>query len=172
MNELESLGFSVDKKKTNTKYGFFKSIQVFFNKIRIFLIYRNILKRNSIILWERFNIRFDDVYRLYTVIIIPPETMSLLSMKDNKYHMVFQQEVVTQITSYIKAVSGYLKTVGMGEEWYGLTEMTEIDQMNYKIVISFAFFDTVKVANWLLTIGLVSFIGFFIWFIWYIKQII
>lgn len=148
MDELESLGLSKEKP---VKYGFFKHIQVFFNKLRMFMIYRNILKMNKETLYKGFNIRVDDVYRLYTVFVVPQETMSLLSMKENKYHMVFQQEMMEQLTSYIKGLGSYLKSIGMNEEWYGITEMTKIDDMNYKIVISFAGFDTVKVANYLLS---------------------
>ena len=144
MNELESLGLYDQPAQ---KYGIFKRFSRFVNKISILLTYIKILKQNRADLFKYFNIKIDLVYRMYTVIIIPDETLSLLSVKENKFEYVFQQEVLSQITNYIKSLETYFQSIGIGKEWYGVSEIEKIDEKNYKFVVRFALFDTVKIAN-------------------------
>lgn len=129
--------------------------------ISLFKRYRKIIKENKQELYEKFNLRIDQIYRLYTVYNISPSEYNEFI---KKYGDVNGEDLYTQLLNkYISDINTYLINKGL-VELFGLEEKSRIDELNTLIVIRFSLFDTKSVANFLrnFLILLVIIFGIFI----------
>ena len=119
-----------------------KNISIF-KKIKIFKIFKNTIKENSIELEQRFNIRIDNAKRLYTVVNIPQEVVgepyNLRKADIDKISEKFIKEFSTEISKYLDAKG--LK------ELYEFYKLEKVDKYSYLIVFGFSLFKSDKFYN-------------------------
>ncbi len=135
------------------------------NRIKYFLLYKKVIEKNKQELLTKYNIRVDDVYRLYTVISIDDEEFRLYggdkpvlyqipdidvyldkaqATKDGLINgEMFLQKKVEYI---LRDLENYLNDKGL-IELFGLTSNQKIDKQNRKIVIEYRFLQTKKIAD-------------------------
>ena len=125
----------------------FKNIKLFFN-------YRNAIRKNKKTItshqyqFDRDNrlqpsLRVDNVLRIYGVINLPEEVQTYMEGKLIQKH----------IGSYIRSVDTMLNKCGLNE-LVGIREMKQLDETHYLVVFGFSQFNTTKIANWLVGIGI------------------
>lgn len=117
-----------------------------FKKIRLFNFYRRTIKECEQELVDNFKLEKDLVYRLYTVVNIPPKLVEQYYPEDISGPMVKE---------FVGKVDRYMKAKGLGE-LLALRDVQQIDNFNVKIVMGFSLLDTAKVANRLITFGILA----------------
>ena len=125
-----------------------------FKKISLYLSYRKILLKNVKEFNLTYNLRIDNVNRIYTVVNIPPEVFEEpynLRTKDiNKISEPY-------ISEYIKQISLLLNNKGL-TELYELYDVKKVEKYSYLVIIGFSFFDTSKLFKNLIIKVLPSFL--------------
>lgn len=113
----------------------------FWKKIKLFLIYRRIVKKNINELYkEGYRIRVDDIYRLYTVVNLPDDVKDYGSELTQKY-----------LTDYINKVDNLFLKLGISE-YVGIGDIRKENELSYVVIFNFKFFDTAEYANKMLNI--------------------
>lgn len=113
----------------------------FWKKIKLFLIYRRIVKKNINELYkEGYRIRVDDIYRLYTVVNLPDDVKDYGSELTQKY-----------LTDYINKVDNLFLKLGISE-YVGIGDIRKENELSYVVIFNFKFFDTAEYANKILNI--------------------
>lgn len=115
----------------------------FFKKVKLFSIYKKIIKNNKFELEQRYGIRVDRANRLYTVLNIPEQYIgdaySLVKSDINKISENYIRE-------YGSSLSTYLNSIGL-TELFGTYEIKKVAKYSYLIVIGFSLFNTKKLYN-------------------------
>ena|ERR1035437_3132335 len=120
----------------------------FWKKIKLFFTYKNAIKQASFILQNEMNLRFDRVGRLYTVLNLNAEDIANYGPK------LSAQIVQKYINDYISKADKLFLNLGL-TELIGLVEIKKIDELNYLIVFGYSLFNSRKVANWLIALGVI-----------------
>jgi hypothetical protein len=146
-----------------------------FSKIRYLKYYIKAIKENKRELEEKYNVRVDNIYRMYTVYSINPREYEqyggddqIMINRDNKIedflekasasHMkskimngedLFNQKVDAELLRLEK----FLISKGLAE-MYGLTQKKREDMYNYKVVVEYKFLSTKFLANLAVLTGL------------------
>jgi hypothetical protein len=121
----------------------------FWKKVKLFYSYRKSTKQSAFLLQNEANLRIDRVGRLYTVLALNAEDIQNYGPK------LSSQIVQKYINDYILKVDKIFFQLGLNE-LVGLMEIKKIDELNYLVVFGYSLFNSAKVANWLVTIGIVS----------------
>lgn len=122
-----------------------KKISIF-KKLKLYLNYRKVILSNRLDFKNNYNLRIDNVNRIYTVVNVPNQLF------DEPYNMRtadINRISEPYITEYIRQVSLYLNKIGLSE-LYKMYDVQKVDKYSYLIVIGFSLFDTSKVARNLL----------------------
>ena len=119
-----------------------KKISIF-KKLKLYLNYRKVILSNRLDFKNNYNLRIDNVNRIYTVVNVPNQLF------DEPYNMRtadINRISEPYITEYIRQVSLYLNKIGLSE-LYKMYDVQKVDKYSYLIVIGFSLFDTSKVAR-------------------------
>lgn len=138
------------------------------DRIKYFLLYKKVIDKNKQELLTKFNIRVDDVYRLYTVISIDDDEFKLyggdkpvlyqipdidvyLDQSQATRDGLINGEMFLQkkVEVSLRSIENYLNDKGL-IELFGLTSNLKIDKQNRKIVIEYRFLQTKKIADYLI----------------------
>lgn len=140
------------------------------NKIKYFREYCSLLDANRDTLLSRYNVRIDDVYRLYTVYTIDEAEYKAyggnkapIQKKENikeffedatqSGKIINGDEYLSNIVNKnIRELGFYLDSIGL-TELYGLTSRQRIDELHWKVVVEYKFFRSAKIANFLMLFG-------------------
>jgi len=115
----------------------------FFNKLKLFLNYKKIVKQNKLELERSLNIRVDNAQRLYTVLNVPEELIGeAYSLKKSDIDRISE----TYIREYVYEVSKLLNSKGL-MELFRTYEIKKVDKYSYLIVIGFSLIETPKLYN-------------------------
>jgi hypothetical protein len=115
----------------------------FFKKLKLFLNYKKIVKKNKIELERSLNIRVDNAQRLYTVLNVPEELIGeAYSLKKADIDRISE----TYIREYVFEVSKLLNSKGL-MELFRTYEIKKVDKHSYLIVIGFSLLETPKLYN-------------------------
>jgi len=115
----------------------------FFKKLKLFLNYKKIVKKNKIELERSLNIRVDNAQRLYTVLNVPEELIGeAYSLKKADIDRISE----TYIREYVFEVSKLLNSKGL-MELFRTYEIKKVDKYSYLIVIGFSLLETPKLYN-------------------------
>jgi hypothetical protein len=143
----------------------------FFKKIKNLKYYSNILEENRAELYEKFNIKIDNIYRMYTVynidesewktyggdkpILYENKTLEdFLTNKSSSGAMMNGEEYFDRIIKIkLSKLDQYLISKGLGE-MYGLSSKYRIDKLNVKVVIEYKYISTLFLANMALILGI------------------
>lgn len=112
-------------------------------KIKLYLNYRKVILSNKEDFKNNYNIRIDNVNRMYTVVNVPNQLF------DEPYNMRtadINRISEPYITEYIRQVSMYLNKIGLSE-LYKMYDIQKVDKYSYLIVIGFSLFNTSKIAR-------------------------
>jgi len=117
-----------------------------FKKIKLLFFYRRKLMELEKELYNRFFIRIDNAYRMYTVLTIPEEQI------DEPYRLRKQDIDVISVNfikEYSSEVSKFLNANELQElyDWY---ETKKVDKYSYLLIFGFSLFKTDKVFRSLL----------------------
>lgn len=134
-------------------------------KLRNFKYYKQILEDNRETLENEYNVRVDNIWRLYTVYTITPEDYYTYGGKNIAHEYgesgalmngdeLFEKNVKLEISK----LDFFLRKIGLAE-LYGMSEKRRIDAWNYKIVIRFKEIDTLFWANVLMYSGMAILAG-------------
>lgn len=134
-------------------------------KIRIFRDFKKIIKQNKSELENRFNLRIDNAYRLYTVLNIPEELVGeAYSLKKSDIDRISENF----IKQYGEELSQFLNTKGLNE-LYEYYEIKKVDKYSYLLVFGFSLFKSHKYYNtlywWILPSSVVLSIILFLLFL-------
>lgn len=110
-----------------------------FKSLSYYKTYKKLIKQHSNELLNMFNIRIDNVNRLYTVINLPPQT-DTYGPKDGP------RMTAAMLKGWLAKLDNYLLKTGL-KEFTKVESMEEIDESNYLLIVRFKFFDTAKVAT-------------------------
>lgn len=149
------------------------------NRIKYFLLYKKVIGENKQELLTKYNVRVDDVYRLYTVISIDDEEFKLyggdkpvlyqipdidtyLDKSQATRDGLINGEMFLQnkVEHVLRDLENYLNNKGL-IELFGLTSNQKIDKQNRKIVIEYRFLPVKKIADYALTTMVIMGLGFF-----------
>ncbi len=144
-------------------------------RFKYFKYYCKILDENKQELYDKFNIRIDNIYRMYTVynideseyktyggdkpIIHEKKTIEeYLTLNSNSGAMMNGEDYFKLvINKHISRLDQFLIQKGLSE-LYGLTSKHRIDKYNAKVVIEYKYLNTLFLAN-LSLIGGITAIG-------------
>ncbi len=145
----------------------------FFRKIKNLRYYCNILDENRDELYEKFNIKVDNIYRMYTVynidedewrtyggdkpILYENKTIEdFLSNKSSSGAMMNGEEYFDRIIKIkLSKLDQYLINKGLGE-MYGMSSKYRIDKLNVKVVIEYKYISTLFLVNMGLILGITT----------------
>lgn len=143
------------------------------NKIKNFKYYCDVLDANRDILYNNYNIKIDDVYRLYTVYSIDEAEYNAYGgskkpiQKKEAVRDFFENVsgsgamingddyLFNIVNKNIKELGLFLNSIGL-TELYGLTSKQKIDNLHWKIVVEYKFFRSAKIANFLMLFGSIT----------------
>jgi len=136
----------------------------FFRKLYLFFVFRKKLLKIETDLKIQFNIRVDNIYRLYTVLNIPTDIV------DEPYNLR-RSDIDSLSRNYIAEfnyrMSEFLNQRGL-TELYRIYDMEKVDKYSYLLVFGFSLLDTRRMANYLLFFWLPLFVLSFISLLIYI----
>lgn len=119
-----------------------KSVSIF-KKIKLFNLFKRVLKSNKDELRLKFNIRVDKANRLYTVINVPEELVGeAYSMKKSDIDRISEN----YIKSYSNELAEYLDSKGL-KELYDFYKIDKVNKYSYLIVFGFSLFKSHKYYN-------------------------
>lgn len=112
-------------------------------KIKLFNNYKKIVKENKIELENKFGIRIDNAYRMYTVLNIPEELIGEeYSLKKADIDAISQNF----IKEYGTNLASFLNKKGLSE-LYEYYEIKKVDRYSYLLVYGYSFFKSNKYYN-------------------------
>ena len=143
-------------------------------KIKNLRYYLKIIKTNKKELYDNYNIKVDNIYRLYSV----------YNMDENEYNQYGGDDHIdvnnhnsiegllqtasgsgkitngedlfnTKIDKELRRLDTYLIKIGLAE-MYGYTQKKRLDKLNYQVVIEFKYMSTKFLANLAVITGLVT----------------
>lgn len=116
-----------------------------FKKIKLFRAFRKGVNDSKIELQNRFNMRIDGAYRLYTVLNVPEELVGeAYSLKKSDIDRISENF----IREYTKELSTLLNSKGLNE-LYEIYDISKVDKYSYLIVVGYRLFKSQKYYNWL-----------------------
>ena len=118
-------------------------------KISLFFTYRKAIKQSSFLILNEVNLRSDRVGRLYTILNLNSEDILNYGPK------LSSQIVQKYINDYMSKVDKMFLQLGLNE-LIGLMEIKKIDELNYLVVFGYSFFNSARVANSLVALGVVA----------------
>ena len=121
----------------------------FWKKISLFFTYRKAIKQSSFLILNEVNLRSDRVGRLYTILNLNSEDILNYGPK------LSSQIVQKYINDYMSKVDKMFLQLGLNE-LIGLMEIKKIDELNYLVVFGYSFFNSARVANSLVALGVVA----------------
>ena len=105
-----------------------------FKKLKIYSQYKKLIKENRLDLENRFNLRIDEAYRLYTVINVPPDNIGeAYSLKKSDIDRIAENF----IKEYSAELGTYLNSKGLNE-LYDFYELKKVDKYSYLVVVGFS----------------------------------
>lgn len=111
-----------------------------FKKIRLFKEFRKIINENKVELGNKFNIRVDNAYRLYTVLNIPEELVGeAFSLKKSDIDRISENF----IRQYSSDLASFLNSKGL-QEMYSFYKSEKVDKYSYLLVYGFSLFNSEK----------------------------
>jgi hypothetical protein len=116
-------------------------------KLKLFWSYRGIVLRHRKELDKTFNIRVDDVYRLYTVLNVDPKKLP------DPYNVVTNDIEAMQgsaVKGFLSGLGIYLNNKGLNE-LYEIYECEKIDENHYLVVVGFSLFNSGDIAKTIIT---------------------
>lgn len=137
--------------------------------------YCKVLDENKQELYEKFNIKIDNIYRMYTVYTIDEKEWKtyggdkpiihekksvedFLTLQSNSGNIMNGEDYFKLIINKkIAKLDQFLIQKGLSE-MYGLTSKYQIDKFNTKVVIEYKYLNTLVLAN-LSLIGVITVIG-------------
>ena len=102
-----------------------------FKRMKLFRLYRNTIKSNRNELEQKFGVRIDRAFRIYTVLNIPEELIG-------EAYVLKKTDVDRIAESYIKEftrkLSDYLNSKGLGE-LYDYYSLNKVDKYSWHLVM-------------------------------------
>lgn len=150
-----------------------------FDRIKYYKIYKEIINKHKETLLKTYNVRVDDIYRLYTVYNISLgeykayggdkkieyETNDIehfLNGKSKSGAMINGEEFFERkVKAELNALDTFLINIGLSE-LYGMTEKSRLDRLNMKVVIEYKYLRMKTIANLGLFFGACTIIGLII----------
>lgn len=115
----------------------------FLKKFIIFFTYRSKLNSIKQELSLEFNAKVDSIYRIYTVLNLPPV---LFEEPYNLRTFDIDQISRNYLLEYRRSLSDFLVKRGL-MELFDLYEVRKVDKYSYLLIFGFSLFNTKKVAN-------------------------
>jgi hypothetical protein len=148
-----------------------------FKKIQLFFFYKKVINDNKEELLKKFNIRIDDIYRMYTVVTIDedefkkyggdapvlykiPDIDTYLDQSQATRDGLINGEMFLQkkVSHYLFVLEQYLNEKGL-IELFGMSSNQKIDKQNRKIVIEYRFISTKRIADISIILLITSVLG-------------
>ncbi len=112
----------------------------FWKKYQLFKLFNKKIKEIELVLNNKFNLRVDKSYRLYTVFNIPEEVIGeAFSLRKADIETISE----TYVREYIQLVSEYLNENNL-RELFRVYEVKKIDKYSFLIIMGFSLFQTNK----------------------------
>jgi hypothetical protein len=112
-------------------------------KIKLFNSYKKIVNENKVELENKFGIRIDNAFRMYTVLNIPEELIGeSYSLKKSDIDSISQNF----IKEYGTELADFLNKKGFNE-LYEYYEIKKVDRYSYLLVYGFSLFKSNKFYN-------------------------
>ena len=112
----------------------------FWKKYQLFTFFKKNIEEIELILNNKFNLRVDKSYRLYTVFNIPEEVIGeAFSLRKADIETISE----TYVREYIQLVSEYLNENNL-RELFRVYEVKKIDKYSFLIIMGFSLFQTNK----------------------------
>jgi hypothetical protein len=118
-------------------------------KIKLYFVYKKIVKQASFLLQNETNLRLDKVGRLYTVLNVNVEDIKNYGPK------LSAQIIQKYVNDYIATVDKAFFQIGL-TELVGLLDIKKLDETNYLIIFGYSFLNTKRIANIILTVGITA----------------
>ena len=108
----------------------------FFKKMKLFRFYKRSIKENRNELEQKFNVRIDRAYRLYTVLNVPEDVIG-------EAYVLKKSDVDRIAEAYIKDFSKelreFLDSKGLAE-LYDYYSLNKVDKYSWHLVMGFSLF--------------------------------
>lgn len=108
----------------------------FFKRMKLFRFFKSVVKSNQNELEQKFGVRIDRAYRLYTVLNVPEEVIG-------EAYVLKKSDVDRIGEAYIKEFSRelgeYLNTKGLNE-LYDYYSLNKVDKYSWHLVMGFSLF--------------------------------
>lgn len=123
-----------------------------FKKLKWFFIYRKILKNNRELLFNKHNLKFDWVYRLYKTYTLSDDDLEEIKVYGGRYINNLIERDKTKIENT-------LLELGIAE-LVALIELEKLNDRQIGLAFRYKYFDTAKIASislWILFTILITF---------------
>jgi hypothetical protein len=108
----------------------------FFKRYQLFRAFKKAIKENRNELEQKFGVRVDRAYRLYTILNIPEELIGeAFTLRKSDIDRISEP----LIREYTSELSNYLNSIGLSEI-YDFYELRKEEKLAWKIVIGYKFF--------------------------------
>lgn len=108
----------------------------FFKKLKLFRFYKKVLSDNRNQLEQKFGLRIDRSYRVYTVLNIPEEIIGeAYTLKKSDIDRISE----AYIKEYTKELSQFLGSLGLSE-LFDFYEMKKVDKFSWLLVMGYSLF--------------------------------
>lgn len=143
-------------------------------KFKNLMFYADTIKKHEKELYDKYNIKVDNIYRLYTVYNMDEDEYNQYGGDDHidvNNHNTIEGLLQTasgsgkitngndlfnkKIDLELRKLDTFLIKIGLAE-MYGYSQKKRIDKLNYKVVIEYKFLSTKFLANLAVIVGLVS----------------
>lgn len=108
----------------------------FFKKLKLFKVFKDVVKSNQNELGQKFGVRIDRAYRLYTVLNIPEELIG-------EAYVLKKSDIDRIAEAYIKDFSKelreFLNSKGL-TELYDYYSLNKVDKYSWHLVMGFSLF--------------------------------
>lgn len=108
----------------------------FFKKIKLFKVFRQVVKSNQNELEQKFGIRIDRAYRLYTVLNVPEDVIGeAYALKKSDVDRIAE----SYIKEFSREIGEYLNSKGLSE-LYDYYTLNKVDKLSWHLVMGFSLF--------------------------------
>jgi hypothetical protein len=105
-------------------------------KLKLFSLYKKVLKENRDEIEQSFGLRIDKAKRMYTVLNIPEEIIGdAFSLKKSDIDRISE----TYIKEYSSEITRFLTLKGLGE-LLSFYEVRKVDKYSYLVIIGYSLF--------------------------------
>ena len=108
----------------------------FWEKWKHFRTYKKLIKKNKDILFQKYNVKIDNINRCYTILNFPPDEQENIRQYGYYY-------IDNKVRDYLREIQEFFSALGLFE-MIGVSELVQLDDFNVLLIIEFKHLNSKK----------------------------